>query len=78
MHKPNEHPPAKHPYEFVPITDDVLDQHPELLFNLVPYQRDYPCHRELADTSPVKINRAGLAANEVLQLPLFQTQAKDG
>ena len=71
MHKPNEHPPAKHPYEFVPITDDVL-------FNLVPYQRDYPCHRELADTSPVKINRAGLAANEVLQLPLFQTQAKDG
>jgi len=78
MHKPSEHPPKKHLCEFVPITDEVLDQYPELLSNLVPYQRDYPCHRELADTSPVKINRAGLAANQVLQLPLCLNQAKDG
>ena len=70
--------PKTHRCEFVPITDEVLEQNPELLFNLIPYRRDYRCHRELADTSPVKLNRAGLATHEVLQLPLFKTLAKDG
>ncbi len=37
----------KHPV-FVPLTDDLLDRNPELLFEpLVPYHPDLPCYHHL-------------------------------
>lgn len=64
--------------EFVPITDEILERNPALIFNLIPYRRDYRCHRQLADTSPVKINRAGLRPDEPLQLPLLLNNQSRG
>ncbi len=31
--------------EFVPVSDEVLDTAPDLFNHLVPYHRDYSCHR---------------------------------
>ncbi|MEH6605120.1 MAG: hypothetical protein V7711_06035 [Pseudomonadales bacterium] len=33
--------------EFIPITDDYLEQHPEILLQLVPLQLDRPCRHLL-------------------------------
>lgn len=32
--------------EFVPLTDDYLERHPEVYERLVPYNWDYPCRRQ--------------------------------
>ena len=31
--------------EFVPVSDEALDTAPDLFNHLVPYHRDYSCHR---------------------------------
>lgn len=65
------------PCEFVPITDELLYNNPRLVTKLVPYRREYRCHRELADTAAVKINRARLGPDDRLQLPLLNSGPRD-
>lgn len=38
---------------FVPLNDDLIEQHPELLQGrLVPYRTELPCYRGLAPVRP--------------------------